>query len=140
MPLRINGTETLIPPYPTVERSRWTQGCVKLRFVVREDGKADDFQILESKPLGAFEKSVLTAAMKWQFAPRVEPLEVTEIFKFQNAVVRFAFHYQCDVNGPTGGARMGSTGEGMPSGGQGPKLACHRYKEPTCSEDLVQRE
>ncbi|HUS23381.1 MAG TPA: energy transducer TonB [Candidatus Binatia bacterium] len=72
------------PPYPMSARNRWEEGCVVLRFVVRPDGKTDDFTILESHPLGVFEKSVIGTVYDWQYDRADRPREVTEVFEFRN--------------------------------------------------------
>lgn len=72
------------PHYPMQAKARWEEGCVVLRFTVRPDGKTDDFAILESKPLGVFEKSVIGAVYQWQYDRSTESRTVVESFEFRN--------------------------------------------------------
>lgn len=72
------------PHYPMQAKKRWEEGCVVLQFTIRPDGKTDDFAILESKPRGVFEKSVIGAVYKWQYDRSPEPRTVVETFEFRN--------------------------------------------------------
>ena len=72
------------PPYPMAAKRRWEEGCVVLQFTVRPDGKTDDFAILESKPPGLFEKSVIGAVYHWEYAPSAAARTVVERFEFRN--------------------------------------------------------
>ncbi len=74
----------LAPHYPMDAKKRWEEGCVVLQFTVRPDGKTDDFAILESKPIGVFERSVIGAVYRWQYDPSPEPRTVVELFEFRN--------------------------------------------------------
>lgn len=72
------------PPYPMQAKHRWEQGCVVLQFTIRPDGKTDDFAILESKPPGVFEKSVINAVYRWEYDRSPESRTVVETFEFRN--------------------------------------------------------
>jgi TonB family protein len=74
----------LSPHYPMQAKHRWEEGCVILRFTVRPDGKTDDFAVLDSRPLGVFEKSVIGAVFKWRYEPSDEARTVVEKFEFRN--------------------------------------------------------
>ncbi len=72
------------PHYPMQAKRRWEEGCVILQFTVRPDGKTDDFAILESKPRGLFEKSVIGAVYQWQYDRSKASRTVVEAFEFRN--------------------------------------------------------
>lgn len=76
------------PHYPMEAKRRWQEGCVVLQFTVRPDGKTDDFAVLESRPLGMFEKSVIGAVYQWQYDPTSKPRTVVEAFEFRNQSLR----------------------------------------------------
>lgn len=59
-----------IPPvYPILARRRGTEGWVRVAFEVDENGYVDNLHILESKPLGIFDKSVMQCVSKWRYKP-----------------------------------------------------------------------
>lgn len=59
-----------IPPiYPMRARRRGLEGWVRIAFEVDEQGVVDQFQILEAKPPGVFEKSVMKCVSKWRYKP-----------------------------------------------------------------------
>jgi TonB family protein len=74
----------LNPPYPMEARRRWEEGCVLLRWTIRPDGQTDDFAVLESHPLGVFEKTVIGAVYKWKYDPSPRARTVVEKFDFHN--------------------------------------------------------
>jgi len=57
------------PSYPYSARRRNIQGNVIVRFLVTPDGNVRKPSIVESKPGGIFEKSVLEAVTQWRFRP-----------------------------------------------------------------------
>jgi protein TonB len=59
-----------IPPvYPLRARSRGIEGWVKVAFIVNESGQVNDISILESKPEGLFDQSVIRCVSSWRFKP-----------------------------------------------------------------------
>jgi periplasmic protein TonB len=59
-----------IPPiYPMHAKRRGIQGWVKVRFVVNENGRVDKVTVVESKPPGTFDQSVLRCVSGWRFQP-----------------------------------------------------------------------
>lgn len=57
------------PLYPMRAKSRGIQGFVSVEFRINKTGFVEDIRILESKPKGVFDKSVLACVAKWQFKP-----------------------------------------------------------------------
>ena len=59
-----------IPPlYPMRARRRGVEGWVRVRFIVNEEGRAQDIRIVESDPKGIFERSVSRCVAQWRFTP-----------------------------------------------------------------------
>lgn len=59
-----------IPPvYPLHAKHRGVKGWVRVRFVVREDGRVTDITIQESEPAGVFDASVVRSVAGWRFKP-----------------------------------------------------------------------
>ena len=59
-----------IPPvYPPHAKHRGVKGWVRVRFVVREDGRVTDIAIQESEPAGVFDASVARSVAGWRFKP-----------------------------------------------------------------------
>lgn len=78
-----------IPPvYPIGAKRRGIEGWVKVRFVVDTQGNVGDIRIVEGKPEGLFDKSVIRCVSRWRFKPgTVEGVPVrTEVV----TTVRFA--------------------------------------------------
>jgi periplasmic protein TonB len=59
----------LPPPYPYTARRRGIEGAVKIRFLVDEQGHVQHLEILEARPSGVFEESVLRTVPRWRFRP-----------------------------------------------------------------------
>ena len=57
------------PPYPFKARQREIEGTVRFKLLIREDGTVGDVVILEAKPEGLFDDSVLNTVPKWKFSP-----------------------------------------------------------------------
>ncbi|MGI1677869.1 MAG: energy transducer TonB [Cellvibrionaceae bacterium] len=47
-------------------------GHVVVEFTINVDGTVQDIEIIESEPLGVFDKAVRKAVEKWKFTPIVE--------------------------------------------------------------------
>jgi len=58
------------PTYPSREKRMGVEGYVKARLEVDATGRVISVQIVESKPKGAFDKSVKKALKKWKFRPK----------------------------------------------------------------------
>lgn len=67
-----------IPPvYPMAAKRRGVQGRVKVKFVVNEQGAVERITIVDAKPPGVFDQSVIRCVSKWRFKPgTVEGLPV----------------------------------------------------------------
>lgn len=59
----------LPPVYPPHAKFRGVKGWVRVRFVVREDGRVTDIAIQESEPPGVFDASVARSVAGWRFKP-----------------------------------------------------------------------
>lgn len=55
------------PEYPLAAANSGVQGCVVVSFIVLPDGRADQYQILDSVPKGLFDKAALKALNGWIF-------------------------------------------------------------------------
>ena len=59
-----------IPPvYPMRAKHRGIEGWVRVRFVVNEDGSVGSVTVVESKPPGTFDQSVIRCVSGWRFSP-----------------------------------------------------------------------
>ena len=59
-----------IPPvYPVAARMEGIEGWVVVRFVVDENGRVTDVQVVKSKPKGIFESAVVKCVSQWRFKP-----------------------------------------------------------------------
>ncbi|MBU1277348.1 MAG: energy transducer TonB [Proteobacteria bacterium] len=66
------------PPYPYLARRRGIEGAVTVRFLVDRHGEVRNLEVLEAKPPGVFEESVLKTVGRWRFAPGVKDGEAVE--------------------------------------------------------------
>jgi protein TonB len=57
------------PIYPMEARRRGIEGWVKVRFVVMENGKVGDIEILDHHPGGIFDRAVVRCISAWRFSP-----------------------------------------------------------------------
>lgn len=57
------------PIYPFSAKRRGIEGWVKVRFVVNAHGTVEDLSIVEAKPPGIFDQSVIRCVSGWQFRP-----------------------------------------------------------------------
>jgi protein TonB len=61
-----------IPPvYPYKAREQGIEGAVQVKLLVNSDGTVGQVQILDARPKGLFEESVMNAVPKWKFNPGV---------------------------------------------------------------------
>lgn len=59
----------LPPPYPYSARRRGIEGAVQVRFLVDEQGQVQHLEIMNARPSGVFEESVLRSVPRWRFRP-----------------------------------------------------------------------
>ncbi len=57
------------PIYPQQAIDQAIVGCTSVSFIVRPDGTADQYQIVESEPKGVFDQVTLKAINEWRFEP-----------------------------------------------------------------------
>jgi protein TonB len=57
------------PLYPYRARRLQLDGMVRVRFLVKEDGRVSGIEIVESVPPGVFDDSVRSALAGWRFSP-----------------------------------------------------------------------
>lgn len=61
-----------IPPvYPYKAREQGIEGAVQVKLLVNADGSVGQVRILDARPEGLFEESVMNAVPKWKFNPGV---------------------------------------------------------------------
>lgn len=61
-----------IPPqYPPDAARERLEGWVRLRFTIQPDGTVADPQVLDSNPRRIFDRSAVTAILRWKFRPRI---------------------------------------------------------------------
>lgn len=57
-----------VPPiYPLHAKNRGTEGWVRVRFIVHEDGHVDNVTVEESEPRDVFDASVIRSVSGWRF-------------------------------------------------------------------------
>ncbi|MCF8033936.1 MAG: energy transducer TonB [Desulfarculaceae bacterium] len=66
------------PPYPYLARRRGISGAVTVRFLVDRQGVVRNLEVLNAKPAGIFEETVLKTVSRWRFAPGVKDGEAVE--------------------------------------------------------------
>ncbi|MCB2187486.1 MAG: energy transducer TonB [Deltaproteobacteria bacterium] len=57
------------PPYPFDARRRRLEGWVRVRFLVDREGRVGRVELLEARPPGVFEETVLRTLPTWRFEP-----------------------------------------------------------------------
>ncbi len=76
-----------IPPvYPLRARERRIEGWVRVRILVGIDGDVEKADIVEARPPGYFERSVLQAVRRWRFSPPTisgEPVKAWMVTKIR---------------------------------------------------------
>lgn len=58
------------PRYPKEAVEKGIEGHVDLSFVITNDGKTANIEVLDSQPAGVFEEVVVAAVERWRYAPR----------------------------------------------------------------------
>ncbi len=57
------------PQYPKKALKQKVDGCVALSFLLDAEGRASDFQVVESLPQGVFDAATLKVMDQWRFQP-----------------------------------------------------------------------
>jgi TonB family protein len=66
------------PPYPFEAREQGVEGAVQVRMLVESDGSVAKVLIIDSRPKGLFEDSVMKSLPQWRFSPgKIEGKTVT---------------------------------------------------------------
>jgi periplasmic protein TonB len=65
----ISPTTRVPPVYPLHAKRRGTEGWVKVRFVVNEQGEVEGPEVVAAEPAGVFETSVLRCVQRWRYTP-----------------------------------------------------------------------
>ncbi len=64
------GVQVRIPPiYPLRARERRVEGWVRVRLLVDEKGRVERAEVVEARPPGYFERSVLNCVKRWKLTP-----------------------------------------------------------------------
>lgn len=76
---------TPFPPFPSeaIARGR-AMGSVTVRFTVRANGRVTDIQVIEARPEGLFERTVIETLGDWRFEPGAGDRTETRTFSFRN--------------------------------------------------------
>jgi TonB family protein len=61
------------PRYPKVLQEAGMQGCVLVSFVIRDDGRAEQYKVEDSVPAGMFDQSAIASLTEWRFEPPARP-------------------------------------------------------------------
>jgi TonB family protein len=70
-----------LPDYPMGASRLRTEGSVRLRFVVREDGKVDEVEVIDSSnPGNGFEEAARKAIRNWRYAPAMRDGKPVDVF------------------------------------------------------------
>ena len=79
------------PRHPLRAERMGIEGWVRIRFVITEEGRVDQVEVMGAEPEGIFEKAVLSAISLWRFSPPTkdgEPVralaELTISFNFDD--------------------------------------------------------
>lgn len=59
------------PVYPERARARGIEGYVDLNFTVLKTGKVSNVQVIDSTPLGVFDRAAIKALKKWRYKPQL---------------------------------------------------------------------
>ena len=75
------------PVYPLMAKRRGIEGWVKVRFLVTETGRVEQFSILEAEPEKIFDRAVERCVTSWRFQPGT--VEGEPVKAWAETVVRF---------------------------------------------------
>ena len=70
------------PVYPRRAQTRGIEGYVVLEFIVTKTGAVRNPYVIEAKPPGIFDRSAISAALKFKYKPKVvngEPIDVAGV-------------------------------------------------------------
>ncbi len=62
---------SVTPVYPFDAKTKGIEGRVVLRFIIDEDGRVQNPQVVKADPKGVFDESALAAIVKYKFEPAV---------------------------------------------------------------------
>lgn len=76
-----------LPTYPKLLKRRRIEGSVRVEFTVNTQGFVESMVIIQSKPKGLFDKTVLDAIKTWRFQPQKRngitvPIRVYQVVNF----------------------------------------------------------
>jgi periplasmic protein TonB len=57
------------PPYPLGAKRRGTEGWVRVRFIVDDQGRVHQVEVIDSSPAGVFDDTVVRSVSSWRFSP-----------------------------------------------------------------------
>jgi len=61
----------IAPQYPREARLKGTEGWVRVRFTINEDGTVGSPSVIESEPRRVFNREAIRAILRWKFKPRI---------------------------------------------------------------------
>ncbi len=61
----------IAPQYPREARLKGTEGWVKVRFTINEDGTVGAPSVVEAQPRRTFDREAIRAILRWKFKPRI---------------------------------------------------------------------
>ena len=84
-PITLVPITTPDPPFPSeaIARGR-SMGSVTVRYTVSPDGRVRDVRVIEARPGGLFERTVMETMAEWRFEPIAESRTQTRTFEFRN--------------------------------------------------------
>jgi len=60
------------PIYPRTAAQRGIEGYVTVRFTITETGSVKDVEVIEANPQNVFERSAISAALRYKYKPKKE--------------------------------------------------------------------
>ncbi|MFK7885897.1 MAG: energy transducer TonB [Gammaproteobacteria bacterium] len=61
----------IAPQYPREARLKGTEGWVKVRFTIMEDGTVSAPSVIDAQPRRTFNREAIRAILRWKFKPRI---------------------------------------------------------------------
>ena len=80
---RLQPTVRVDPQYPRRALLREIEGHVLVGFTILPDGTTADLEVLESEPVGVFDRSALEAVRRWRFEPGSKSRKDSTRFEFE---------------------------------------------------------
>ena len=71
------------PNYPGIALRKEIEGLVKMKFLINENGKVDDIDILSTEGHDEFGDAVLMVAKSWRFSPAVHEGKVVKVWAYK---------------------------------------------------------